>query len=434
MRVLVVEDEQKVANALREGLEGERYDVVVERTGEGAFFRIKTETFDLILLDLGLPGRDGLQILTALRSNGVKTPVLVLTARDTLQDRVAGLDSGADDYLVKPFAFAELLARIRALLRRGRVAESPRLPSAISTMDLVTRKVTRGGQPVELTVREFELLEYLLRYEGQVVSRETLARDVWKETARTTPLDNVIDVHIARLRRKVDLDRPVQADSHRARRRLHAARGRAVSRWWRSHSVRVQLTLWYVAAMIARARRLRGASSRSSAAAPRSSLNQQLRSDFQWAAAMVEQTAGRRHHLERPKERRSRSRPWLQVWDPRRHSCCSATTSRSSSRRSAWTWRICPTTRSSASPTASVPLRVLSRRRRDCRQTGGHPGRRDRKSRCASRSRNVGADSAARPAAGGRGGRLRRLCAGAAGAGADRADDRARARRSPPSG
>jgi DNA-binding response OmpR family regulator len=210
MRVLVVEDELKVANALREGLEGERYDVVVERTGEDAFFRMTTETFDLILLDLGLPGRDGLQILTTLRSKGVKTPVLVLTARDALQDRVAGLDSGADDYLVKPFAFAELLARIRALMRRGRDAESPRLGVGDLMMDLITRKVTRGGQAVELTVREFELLEYLVRYEGQVVSRETLARDVWKETARTTPLDNVIDVHIARLRRKVDLDRPVR--------------------------------------------------------------------------------------------------------------------------------------------------------------------------------------------------------------------------------
>jgi two-component system, OmpR family, copper resistance phosphate regulon response regulator CusR len=205
MRVLVVEDELKVANALREGLEGERYDVVVERTGEGAFFRINTEAFDVILLDLGLPGRDGLEILKAVRQRGLKTPVLVLTARDALQDRVTGLDSGADDYLVKPFAFAELLARTRALVRRG-VAEAPRLSVADLDVDLVTRKVTRGGKPIELTVREFELLEYLLRYHGQVVSRETLARDVWKETARTTPLDNVIDVHIARLRRKVDAD------------------------------------------------------------------------------------------------------------------------------------------------------------------------------------------------------------------------------------
>jgi DNA-binding response OmpR family regulator len=217
MRVLVVEDEMKVANALREGLEGEKFDVVVERTGEGAFFRVNTESFDVILLDLTLPGRDGLEILHALRQRGVKTPVLVLTARDSLQDRVTGLDAGADDYLVKPFAFAELLARIRALVRRGRVAETPRLSVGDLEMDLVTRKVTRSGLLVELTVREFELLEYLLRYHGQVVSRETLARDVWKETARTTPLDNVIDVHIARLRRKVDLDQPVRL--------IHTVRG-----------------------------------------------------------------------------------------------------------------------------------------------------------------------------------------------------------------
>jgi len=210
MRILVVEDEQKVADALREGLEGERYEVVVERTGEGAFFRVNTETFDVVLLDLTLPGRDGLEILKALRQRRMETPVLVLTARDSLEDRVIGLDSGADDYLVKPFAFAELLARIRALVRRGRVAESPRLAAGDLEMDLVTRKVIRGGRPVELTVREFELLEFLLRYQGQVVSRETLARDVWKETARSTPLDNVIDVHIARLRRKVDLDQPIR--------------------------------------------------------------------------------------------------------------------------------------------------------------------------------------------------------------------------------
>jgi two-component system, OmpR family, copper resistance phosphate regulon response regulator CusR len=208
VRILVVEDEQKVANALREGLQGERYEVVVERTGEGAFFRMTTEQFDAILLDLTLPGRDGIEILKAIRDRGMKTPVLVLTARDTVQDRIIGLDSGADDYLIKPFAFAELLARIRALVRRGRVTEAPRLATGDLEVELITRKVTRGGQPIELTVREFELLEYLLRHQGQVVSRELLARDVWKETARTTPLDNVIDVHIARLRRKVDADRP----------------------------------------------------------------------------------------------------------------------------------------------------------------------------------------------------------------------------------
>ena len=117
-------------------------------------------------------------------------------------------------------------------------------------MNLVTREVTRGGGAVELTVREFELLEYLLRHEGQVVSREALARDVWKETARSTPLDNVIDVHIARLRRKIDVDRPIEVDSHRSRRRLHAAPGTAVRRWWQTRSLRASLTLWYVAAMV----------------------------------------------------------------------------------------------------------------------------------------------------------------------------------------
>jgi DNA-binding response OmpR family regulator len=217
MRVLVVEDEQKVASALKEGLEGEKYDVVVEHTGEAAFFRLNTETFDVILLDLTLPGRDGLEVLRTVRGRGVKTPVLVLTARDTLEDRVVGLDSGADDYLIKPFAFEEMLARIRALLRRGRVSEVTRLQVGDLEMDLVTRKVSRARRPIELTVREFELLEYLLRHEGQVVSRGSLARDVWKETARTTPLDNVIDVHIARLRRKIDLDYQVKL--------IHTVRG-----------------------------------------------------------------------------------------------------------------------------------------------------------------------------------------------------------------
>src|SRR5262249_16736225 len=138
------------------------------------------------------------------------TPVLLLTARDTLEDRIAGLDSGADDYLVKPFAFAELVARIRALLRRGRTSDALRLTVGDLDMDLVTRKVTRAGRIVELARREFELLESLLRNQSQVVLRDTLAREVWKETTRGTPLNNVIDVHIARLRRKVDLDQPIK--------------------------------------------------------------------------------------------------------------------------------------------------------------------------------------------------------------------------------
>jgi two-component system copper resistance phosphate regulon response regulator CusR len=209
MRILVVEDEVKVANALREGLEIERYEVAVESTGEGGFFRMTTESFDLMLLDVTLPGRDGLQILSSLRDRGVQTPVLVLTARDSLRDRSIGLRSGADDYIVKPFALAELLTRIRTLVRRW-PPEATQFTVCDLSLDLLTRKVTRADQQVRLTVREFELLECLMRNEGQVVSRETLARDVWQEPARTALLFNIIDVHIGRLRRKIDADSPVK--------------------------------------------------------------------------------------------------------------------------------------------------------------------------------------------------------------------------------
>ena len=204
MRILIVEDEAKVARALEEGLKREEYGVVVARTGEEGFYLVSAEQFDLVILDLMLPGRDGLQVLSTLRKRGLVTPVLILTARDAIEDRVQGLDSGADDYLVKPFAFPELSARVRALLRRGRTEQVVRLKVADLEMDLVARKVKRGGKDVEFTLREFELLEYLLKHKEQVVSREMLAREVWKETSRVTPLDNVIDVHMARLRRKID--------------------------------------------------------------------------------------------------------------------------------------------------------------------------------------------------------------------------------------
>jgi len=216
-RLLVVEDEAKVARALREGLEGEGYDVVVETTGEGAFFRLARDRFEVVLLDLMLPGRDGLEILSTLRKQGLDTPVVVLTARDTLDDRVVGLDAGADDYLVKPFAFAELLARLRAVARRGRVSDADRLAVDTLEIDRATRRVTRDGQPIELTAKEFDLLHYLTRNARQVVSRDTLAREVWRETARSTTLDNVIDVHISRLRRKIDLDHPLRL--------IHTVRG-----------------------------------------------------------------------------------------------------------------------------------------------------------------------------------------------------------------
>ena len=204
VRILVVEDEQKVAQALCQGLEAERYDVRVASTGEEGLFLVNHESFDLVVLDLMLPRRDGLEVLTTLRRRGLQTPVLILTAKDTVDDRVHGLDSGADDYLVKPFAFPELLARIRALLRRDRPEQALKLQQGSLEMDVVTRKVRRAGHSVELTVKEFEILEYLLRHGGRVVSREMLARDVWHVTARATPLDNVIDVTIVRLRRKID--------------------------------------------------------------------------------------------------------------------------------------------------------------------------------------------------------------------------------------
>ncbi|OLE74630.1 MAG: DNA-binding response regulator [Acidobacteria bacterium 13_1_20CM_2_57_8] len=204
MRILVVEDEKKVARALQQGLEARNYEVTLAYTGEEGFFLVNAQTFDLLILDLMLPGRNGLEILATLRRQRLQTPVLILTARDALDDRVRGLDEGADDYLIKPFAFPELLARIRALLRRGRPDQVLHLKVGDLEMDLVTRRVTRKGQTIELSAREYDLLEYLLRYRGQVVSKEMLARDVWKEPTRATPLDNLIEVHIARLRRKID--------------------------------------------------------------------------------------------------------------------------------------------------------------------------------------------------------------------------------------
>ena len=206
VRILVVEDERKLARVLASALQAQHYEVVVAPTGEDGFFRANAERFDLVLLDLMLPGRGGLEILETLRKRHVQTPVLILTARDGVEDRVLGLDLGADDYLVKPFALPELLARIRALLRRGRPSDILRLKAADLEVDLVTRRATRGGHPLDLTAREFELLEYLLRHEGHIVSREMLAHDVWNESRRATPIDNVIDVQMARLRRKIDVE------------------------------------------------------------------------------------------------------------------------------------------------------------------------------------------------------------------------------------
>jgi DNA-binding response OmpR family regulator len=204
VRILIIEDEKKVAKALREGLEAERYEVSVAANGEEGFFLASQGSFDLVLLDLMLPRRNGIDVLATLRTRSIQTPVFVLTAKDAVEDRVLGLDRGADDYLIKPFAFPELLARIRALLRRGRMDQILKLQREDLEMDLVTRKVSRGAQPLDLTAKEFDILEHLLRHWGRVVSREMLAHGVWHVTARATPLDNVIDVTIARLRRKID--------------------------------------------------------------------------------------------------------------------------------------------------------------------------------------------------------------------------------------
>jgi DNA-binding response OmpR family regulator len=214
--ILVVEDELKVAEALQAGLQLEGYDVVLARTGEEGL-RAAAGAFDLVVLDLMLPGCGGIDALKRIRARGSAVPVLVLTARDTIDDRVEGLDAGADDYLIKPFAFPELIARIRALLRRGKADAALRLHLGDLDVDRVARTVVRGSQRIDLTPREFDLLEYLLRHQRTLVSREMIAREVWREPNRGTPLDNVIDVHIARLRRKVDQDFAVKL--------IHTVRG-----------------------------------------------------------------------------------------------------------------------------------------------------------------------------------------------------------------
>jgi heavy metal response regulator len=202
MYILVVEDERKVAAFLRKGLQEEGYAVDVAYDGEEALLLGRVNQYDLIILDIMLPGKDGIEVLRELRAQRISTPVLMLTARDSLEDKVQGLDSGADDYLTKPFAFAELLARIRALLRRGKPESSVRLTAADLVLDPATREVQRAGEPIELTSREYALLEYLLRNKGRVLTRSMILEHVWGY--RFDPGTNIVDVYISYLRNKID--------------------------------------------------------------------------------------------------------------------------------------------------------------------------------------------------------------------------------------
>ena len=201
-RILIVEDQKRLAASIRRGLEEEGFEVSAAHTGEEGFYLATTQPTDAVILDVMLPGRDGFQVLADLRARGFAKPVLILTSRDAVEDRVAGLNGGADDDLTKPFAFAELVARLRAVLRRNLSERELVLRADDLEVDLIARRVVRAGTEVELSNREFELLEYLLRHKNATVTRDMLARDVWKEPAGL--ITNVIEVCVNPLRRKVE--------------------------------------------------------------------------------------------------------------------------------------------------------------------------------------------------------------------------------------
>ncbi|MDE1920229.1 MAG: response regulator transcription factor [Candidatus Omnitrophica bacterium] len=202
MRILVVEDEKHIAGFIKQGLQEAGYAVDVAYDGEEGYFLAGTEKYDLIVLDIMLPKMDGISVCKNLRKDKIMTPILMLTAKDFVEDKVEGLDAGAEDYLTKPFAFKEFLARIRALLRRKETLVSTKFQVADLILDLPGHKVTRAGKEIPLTAKEFQLLEYLMRYAGQVVTRTDISECVWDTHFSTTT--NTIDVHIHELRRKID--------------------------------------------------------------------------------------------------------------------------------------------------------------------------------------------------------------------------------------
>ena len=215
MQILIIEDDRKLARFLDQGLTEEGFEVVVAHDGGRGLAAVVDLSPDLVLLDVMLPGRDGIAVCRALRERGVTVPVVMLTVKTEIEDRVAGLEAGADDYLGKPFAFDELLARINAQLRRTTEYEGRRLAHADLELDAVTRTATRAGSPVELTGKEFALLEYLLRHRGRAISEEELIREVWGMDF--DPGTNVVNVYVHHLRSKVDRDHAVKL--------IHTVRG-----------------------------------------------------------------------------------------------------------------------------------------------------------------------------------------------------------------
>jgi len=216
MRILVIEDEKKIADFIKRGLKEEGYAIDVAYDGENGFFLAKTNEYDLILLDLMVPKIDGLSLCKKLKSEKVSAPVIMLTAKDAVKDKVAGLDSGADDYLTKPFVFEELLARIRAVLRKKDSKSLTKLQVEDLVLDLVTHKVVRAGKEISLTAKEYALLEYLMRNAGAVVTRTMISEHVWDVNFDT--FTNVIDVYVNYLRNKID--------SNFQKKLIHTVRGR----------------------------------------------------------------------------------------------------------------------------------------------------------------------------------------------------------------